>query len=144
MPEEILYDMNNHHNPDLFYDHAASRSPGSHRHQQPTLHRQPSRQFDAYGQIALPQYVSEDQNQRYDTTRFDRMNNVHNGNYGFDPQMSQTWNASSFGANPAFNFGATGRMKPNNRGRSNIPSVRPSQLHTLGKLVFLIVATELA
>ena len=118
--------MNTHHHQDMYYDQASSRSPGSHRHQQQTLHRQPSRQFDAYGQMPSTLYTPEDHASRYDTNRFDRMNaTLQNGGYGYDLTGAQSWNPGAFGGVNAFNaFGATGRMKPNSRGRTGLPSVR--------------------
>ena len=117
--------MNNHHHQDMFYDQAANRSPGSHRHQPQTLHRQPSRQFDAYGQIPNQLFPAEDQTQRYDGNRFERMNGLQGGGYGYDLGQSQTWNPSAFGGAHTFNAfqAATGRMKPSARGRSTLPTV---------------------
>lgn len=122
--------MNNHlqHN-DMYYEQPASRSPGSHRHQQQMLHRQPSRHFDAYGTMPNNVYTPDDQSLRYETNRFDRMNGppVQNGGYGYDLSQSQTWNPSAFSSNNNFSpFPvATGRMKSQTRGgRSALPSVR--------------------
>ncbi|KAI4146370.1 MAG: hypothetical protein L6R39_003476 [Caloplaca ligustica] len=118
--------MNNHQSPhDMYYDQSSSRSPGAHRHQQQTLHRQPSRQFDPY---AMPNnmYQPEDPTPRFDANRFDRMNPaMQGGGYGaYDMPSAQTWNPSAFsGANGFPTFGATGRMKPMPRGRSALPPV---------------------
>lgn len=115
----------NHHHHDLYYDQPASRSPGSHRHQPQTLHRQPSRQFDAYGQMPSTMYTPDDHGMRYDATRFDRMNapTVQNG-YSYE-LGAQTWNSNPFTANNHFpTFAATGRMKTVTRGRTGLPAVR--------------------
>lgn len=125
--------MNNHHHQqDMYYDQASSRSPGSHRHQQQTLHRQPSRQFDAYGQMPSTLFTPDDHGPRYDTNRFDRMTAaMQGGGYGYDPSGSQSWNPGAFGGGNHFhNFGATGRMKSTSRGRSTLPTVR-SALRTI-------------
>ncbi|KAI4271547.1 MAG: hypothetical protein L6R38_006839 [Xanthoria sp. 2 TBL-2021] len=121
--------MNGHQNPhDMYYDQPASRSPGAQRHQQPTLHRQPSRQFDAYAQMQNAQmqnpiYQPEDTTPRYDGNRFDRINPTMQGAaYGYDMQSAQTWNPNAFaGPNGFPAFGATGRMRPTPRGRSALP-----------------------
>ena len=115
--------MNNpqlHH--DMYYDPASSRSPGAHRHQPQTLHRQPSRQFDAYGPMPNNVYNQEDQGMRYDNNRM--IPPMPNGGYGYDNPGAQTWNPSAFGGNQFSNFGATGRMKAPTRGRSALPQVR--------------------
>jgi hypothetical protein len=108
----------------MYHDHPSSRSPGSQRHQQP-LHRQPSRQFDAYG--PMPSNPYEDPLARYDTTRLERLNPLHNGgNYGYEISGSQTWNPNGFnGAHTLGGIGsATTRMKPPGRGRTGLPTVR--------------------
>ena len=118
--------MNNHHHQqDMYYDQASSRSPASHRHQQQTLHRQPSRQFDAYGQMPSALYTPDDHGPRYDTNRFDRMTAaMQGGGYGYDLSGSQSWNPGAFGGGNNFHtFGATGRMKSTSRGRSALPTV---------------------
>jgi len=110
----------------MFYDPASSRSPGAHRHQQQTLHRQPSRQFDAYGPMPNNVYGQEDHTMRYDNHRFERMSpGLQNGAYGYEIPGAQTWNPSAFGGgNHQFShFGATGRMKAQPRGRSALPPV---------------------
>lgn len=120
--------MNSHHlHHDMYYDPLSSRSPGAHRHQQQTLHRQPSRQFDAYGPMPNNIYTQEDQNLRYDNNRFDRMNpGMQNGGYTYEPLGAQSWSPTAFGGgnNQFAGFGAPGRMKPPARGRSGLPSVR--------------------
>ena len=120
--------MNNHnHLQDMYYDQSSSRSPGAHRHQQQTLHRQPSRQFDAYGQMPPAMYVPEEPSSRYETNRFDRMNNtMQGGGYAYDPTGgAQTWNPTAFGGGNNFPQygGATGRMKSQTRGRTALPTV---------------------
>ena len=111
---------------DMYHENSTARSPGSQRHQQP-LHRQPSRQFDAYG--PMPTGMYEDPMARYDTNRMDRLNPnppaVHGNTYGYDMSASQAvWNGNGFGgAHTLGGIGATGRMKPNGRGRTGIPTV---------------------
>ncbi|KAI4270613.1 MAG: hypothetical protein LQ337_006570 [Flavoplaca oasis] len=122
--------MNGHQNPqDIYYDQSASRSPGAQRHQQPILHRQPSRQFDAYGhlsngQMQNPIYQPEDSTPRYDGNRYDRINPAMQGaTYGYEIPSAQTWNPNGFaGPNGFPAFGATGRMRPAPRGRSALPT----------------------
>lgn len=102
--------------------HDAARSPGSQRHQQP-LHRQPSRQFDAYGPMPVNPY--EDQMARYDSARLERLNPSLQNNYGYDISGSQTWNPNGF-ANAQSLGGirsASASLKPNARGRSGLPTV---------------------
>jgi len=115
-----------HH--EMYYDNP-SRSPGSHRHQQ-TLHRQPSRQFDAYAPAPNGLYTAEDHAASY-MPRYngDRLNaTLHASNYGgYDLNGSQAW--TSFNPNQNNNntlaaLGATTRMKPSSRRRSVLPSVR--------------------
>lgn len=119
--------MNNlhHHHHDLYYDQPASRSPGSHRHQPQTLHRQPSRHFDAYGQMPNSMYTPEDHGMRYEANRFDRMNaSVQNG-YSYEQLGAQTWTSNPFAVNNHFpTFAGTGRMKTVSRGRTGLPTVR--------------------
>ncbi|KAL3490968.1 hypothetical protein BJX62DRAFT_237573 [Aspergillus germanicus] len=79
---------------DMYHDNSSARSPGSQRHQQP-LHRQPSRQFDAYG--PMPVNLYDDPMARYDTGRLDRLNpSLHNPSYAYDLPGSQTWNPNGF------------------------------------------------
>lgn len=104
---------------DMYHD--AARSPGSQRHQQP-LHRQPSRQFDAYG--AMPNNLYEDQ-MRYESARLERLNPSIQNNYGYDISGSQTWNPNGF-ANAQTLGGirsASASLKPNARGRTGLPTV---------------------
>ena len=120
--------MNNHPQ-DMFYDQSTSRSPGSQRHQQQTLHRQPSRQFDVYGQMPNPNmnmYPSDDQSQRFETNRFDRLGNTGLGStgYGYDMNGSQSWNPGAFSNSHLLGaIGGPGRLKANARGRGALPSV---------------------
>ena len=119
--------MNNHHPGDMFYDQNPSRSPGSQRHQQQTLHNQPSRQFDAYGHMPNhSMYAPEDQTLRYDTNRYDRtVPPVPGAGFGYEIPGAQTWNPNAFGGGnnyPALN-NPTGRMRSQNRGRSALPPV---------------------
>lgn len=115
---------------DMYYDNSSSRSPGSQRHQQNTLHRQASRQFDAYGQLQSGLYTAED-HAGYDTRRYnERLNATIQGSYGggYDMNAAASWNAAGFGQNNS--MGALGgmprSMKPPARGvgRSALPTVR--------------------
>ena len=119
--------MNNHHHPahDMYYEQPSSRSPGAHRHQQQTLHRQSSRQFDVYGPMPNNNFTPDDHTMRYDGNRFDRMNApMQGGGYGYDLSGNQTWNPNAFSGGTSFSsFGATGRIKPMPRGRSALPPV---------------------
>lgn len=113
------------------YDQQASRSPGSHRNpqQNSTLHRMPSRQFDAYA--PLPQYGQEDHARSYEQPRnYDRLNaTVHGGGYGYDMGAPAGWNTNAFAQNGMGSLGgaAAARMKSQQRGggggRSALPSV---------------------
>ncbi|GIK00823.1 hypothetical protein Aspvir_004852 [Aspergillus viridinutans] len=79
---------------EMYHDNSSARSPGSQRHQQP-LHRQPSRQFDAYG--PMPVNLYDDSMARYDTGRLERLNpSLHNTSYAYDLPGSQTWNPNGF------------------------------------------------
>lgn len=112
------------------YDQSSSRSPGSHRNQSQTgtLHRMPSRQFDAYAQ--MPQaslYTPEDHSRTYDQPRnYERLNNtIHAGGYGYDMGAPAGWNTSAFSGNGLGSLGgaaAAARMKSQQRGRSALPS----------------------
>jgi hypothetical protein len=115
------------------YDQSTSRSPGSHRNQPQTgtLHRMPSRQFDAYAQ-GNP-YAPDDHARGYDQQQqqprsFERMNQtVHGGGYGgYDMGGPAAWNASAFSQNGLGSLGgaAAARMKSQQRGRSALPTVR--------------------
>jgi hypothetical protein len=107
---------------DMYHDPSA-RSPGSQRHQQP-LHRQPSRQFDAYG--PMPVNLYEDQMARYESARLERLNpSLQNNSYAYDLSGSQTWNPNGF--NNAQSLGgirsASASLKPSARGRTGLPTV---------------------
>ncbi|MCJ1284250.1 hypothetical protein MMC26_003581 [Xylographa opegraphella] len=108
----------------MYYDQPTSRSPGAQRHQQQTLHRQPSRQFDAYGDMPPPMYPSVEHAPRYEMNRFDRMNaSLQNGGYAYDHSGAQSWNPGAFGGGQTFNsFGTTGRLKATSRQRTAIPN----------------------
>ncbi|KAF2474208.1 uncharacterized protein BDR25DRAFT_119995 [Lindgomyces ingoldianus] len=106
------------------YDPPSSRSPGSHRHQPQTLHRQPSRQFDAYGQLPTGGlYTAEDHARGYEQPRnYDRLNATIHGGYGYD-MGTPAWNATSFAQNTVLSsLGGAGRIKQSGRGRSALPS----------------------
>jgi len=115
--------MSNYHTQwqEMYHENPSSRSPGSQRHQQP-LHRQPSRQFDAYG--PMPPSLYEDPMPRYDANRIERLNSLHGNTYGYDISASQTWNPAGFSSPHTLgSIGtATGRMKPNARGRTGLPT----------------------
>jgi hypothetical protein len=114
------------------YDQSSSRSPGSHRNQPQTgtLHRMPSRQFDAY-QMPQPSnlYTPDEHARSYEQPRnFDRLNaTVHGGGYGYDMGSPAGWNANAFAQNGLGSLGgaATARMKSQQRGggRSALPTV---------------------
>lgn len=116
-----------HHQHAMYHDNPSARSPGSHRHQPQSLHRQSSRQFDAYGPMPSGIYSTgaDDHMTRYDTGRMDRLNpTMHGSTYGYDMPGAQTWNANGFGgAHTLGGMGGTGRMKVPGRGRTGIPTV---------------------
>ncbi|KAH7386776.1 hypothetical protein DE146DRAFT_182375 [Phaeosphaeria sp. MPI-PUGE-AT-0046c] len=131
------------------YDQQSSRSPGSHRNppQPSTLHRMPSRQFDAYAPLAQPNMYSPDDHARtYEQPRnYDRLNaTVHGGGagspaYGYDMGAPAGWNTTAFAQNGMASLGgaAAARMKSQQRGggRSALPSVRPRRpLRTMQSL----------
>jgi hypothetical protein len=130
--------MSYQQHPDMYHDPAA-RSPGSQRHQQP-LHRQSSRQFDAYG--AMPVNLYEDQMARYETSRLERLNpslQQNNSSYAYDLSGSQTWNPNGF-ANAQSLGGirsASASLKPNARGRTALPTVRTNWRVACCVVVFL-------
>ncbi|KAF2790828.1 hypothetical protein K505DRAFT_75317 [Melanomma pulvis-pyrius CBS 109.77] len=108
------------------YDPPSSRSPGSHRHQPQTLHRQPSRQFDAYGQLPPGGlYTAEDHARGYEPPRnYDRLNATIHSAYGYEMGAPAAWNTNAFSQNNALSTlgGTPGRMKQSGRGRSALPS----------------------
>ena len=146
--------MNSDFSHDMYYDNAPGGSPGMSRLQTQTLHRQPSRQFDAYGQLgshmpntfyANPPTSStpsiEEHGARFQAPRYnDRLNaTMHHhfgaggiggpgaGGGGYDMPGLTGWNASAFsqGNSLAPVGGATtARLKPNARGRAGLPPVR--------------------
>lgn len=116
------------------YDQSTSRSPIAQRNQphSGTLHRMPSRQFDAYQQVQQPNamYAQDDHQQRYDQPRnYERLNQtMHAGAYGYDMGAPQGWNTNAFSQNQG--LGSLGgaqqaRIKSQQRGggRSALPSV---------------------
>ncbi|KAF2263931.1 hypothetical protein CC78DRAFT_263563 [Lojkania enalia] len=108
------------------YDPPSSRSPGSHRHPQQTLHRQPSRQFDAYGQLPPGGLYTPDDHVRYEQPRnYDRLNATIHAGYGAYDMGSPAWNTNAFAQNTAIGSlggGAGGRLKQSGRGRSALPT----------------------
>ncbi|EEP79160.1 conserved hypothetical protein [Uncinocarpus reesii 1704] len=123
--------MSNYHPPNQdMYHNSVSRSPGSHRHTQhqtQQLHRQPSRQFDAYG--SMPASMFDDSLSRYDSATLDRMpQTVQSSHFPYDVTSAQSWNPNglsgahtlgSIGSNP---LSASLRGRANVRGRSGIPT----------------------
>lgn len=111
---------------DMYHDNPSARSPGSQRHPQ-TLHRQPSRQFDAYG--PMPVNLYEDPMARYDTARLERLNPALNNSYAYDLGGSQTWNPNGF-ANPqalgGIRSGSSSLKSTTRGGRAGLPTVRSS------------------
>ncbi|KAL5121765.1 Peptidyl-prolyl cis-trans isomerase pin4 [Pleosporales sp. CAS-2024a] len=109
------------------YDQQPSRSPGAHRNPPPasSLHRMPSRQFDAYAQ--MPQYPHDDHARTYDQPRtYDRLNaTVHGAAYPYDMAAPAAWNANAFAHNGMASLGAAAaaRLKSQQRAaRSALPS----------------------
>ncbi|KAF1947140.1 hypothetical protein EJ02DRAFT_175176 [Clathrospora elynae] len=114
------------------YDQTASRSPVAQRNQPQagTLHRMPSRQFDAYGQAQQGNMYPPDEHQRaYEQPRnYERQTQtMHAGGYGYDMGTPAAWNASAFAQNGGLGSlggAATSRMKSQQRGgaRGALPS----------------------
>ncbi|GFF53122.1 R3H domain protein, putative [Aspergillus udagawae] len=108
---------------EMYHDNSSARSPGSQRHQQP-LHRQPSRQFDAYG--PMPVNLYDDSMARYDTGRLERLNpSLHNTSYAYDLPGSQTWNPNGFANAQTLGAirSASASLKPTSRtGRAGLPT----------------------
>lgn len=111
---------------EMYHDNPSARSPGSQRHQQ-TLHRQPSRQFDAYG--AMPFNFYEDPMARYEASRLERLTpSLQNASYAYDLPGSQTWNPNGFANTQALGAvrSASASLKTaTSRGRAGLPTVRP-------------------
>ncbi|KAL6160217.1 Peptidyl-prolyl cis-trans isomerase pin4 [Exserohilum turcicum] len=114
------------------YDQSTSRSPIAQRNQpQPgSLHRMPSRQFDAYGQVPQPNMYAQDDHQRaYEQPRsYERLNQtIHAGSYGYDMASAAAWNTNAFAQNTGLGSlggAAAARIKSQQRqgGRSALPS----------------------
>ncbi|KAF7113757.1 hypothetical protein CNMCM5793_004812 [Aspergillus hiratsukae] len=107
---------------EMYHDNSSARSPGSQRHQQP-LHRQPSRQFDAYG--PMPVNLYDDSMARYDTGRLERLNpSLHNTPYAYDLPGSQTWNPNGFGNAQTLGAirSASASLKTSRSGRAGLPT----------------------
>ena len=120
------------------YDHAVSRSPGSHRHPSQPIPRQQSRQFDAYPPMSaggLYSTSTDDYAAAYDASRsakaydmpqrnYDRANATVHLPYSYDVAQP-SWNPGAFGQNNALSTLVTGRpLRPVGRGRTNLPQVR--------------------
>ncbi|EUC44131.1 hypothetical protein COCMIDRAFT_99032 [Bipolaris oryzae ATCC 44560] len=117
------------------YDQNTSRSPIAQRSQPQTgsLHRMPSRQFDAYGQVPQQQnmYAQDDHQRPYDQPRnYERLNQtMHAGAaYGaYDMGSATAWNTNAFAQNGSLGSlggAAQARIKSQQRqgGRSALPS----------------------
>ncbi|CAO2649583.1 Nn.00g069680.m01.CDS01 [Neocucurbitaria sp. VM-36] len=114
------------------YDQSTSRSPGSHRNQPQsgTLHRMPSRQFDAYAPLPQGNMYPQDEHARsYEQQQprnYERLNQtMHAGGYGYDMGAPAGWNTNAFTQNGLGSLGgaAAARMKSQQRGgRSALPS----------------------
>ncbi|KAK4963735.1 Peptidyl-prolyl cis-trans isomerase pin4 [Elasticomyces elasticus] len=120
----------------MYYETPTTRSSATQRHQPQTLHRQPSRHFDAYGHLPSGLYTAEDHAARYDSPRYnDRMNATIHGGYGQYDLGQQAWNGTAFGPNNTLTaLGATNRMKSGSRGRSALPAAwmdQPQPLPTI-------------
>lgn len=121
------------------YDQNTSRSPIAQRNQSQagSLHRMPSRQFDAYGQVTQPNMYQQDDHQRaYDQPRnYERLNQtMHAGGYGYDMGQQAGWNTNAFSQSQGLGSlggAAAARIKSQQRGgggRSALPSVRDSEM----------------
>lgn len=136
--------MSSYHPQEMYHDNSAPRSPGSLRHQQATLNRQPSRQFgDGFSTMPNGLYGIDDRvAQGYGLPRFsnDRLNaTLSSTNYpGYDMGGVQAWN--SFGHSQNSNLptlGATNRLKPAAGGRAGLPSVSSSSAASGRRLLTL-------
>ncbi|KAI2391726.1 Peptidyl-prolyl cis-trans isomerase pin4 [Ophidiomyces ophidiicola] len=112
--------MNSYNQSQDMYHHSASRSPGAHRHVPPQpqqqLHRQPSRQFDAYG--LMPASMFDDLSSRYDMSLDRATPSLPSNNFPYDVNGAQTWNANGIGAAHTLgNIGAN-PLSASARGRS--------------------------
>ena len=124
-----------------FYDQSSSRLSNIQRHQPQMqsqlqtqfMQRQPSRQFESFGNMQNMQngdmFTSQEQGMRFNTSnRFDRSNGPMPGiPFGYDMNQAQTWNPNAFSSNSQFppGYAATTRMKPTQaRGRTALPNVR--------------------
>jgi hypothetical protein len=140
-----------------YYDPPSSRSPGSHRHQpqqQQTLHRQPSRQFDAYGQLSQGVlYTIDDHAQargyeppppppQQQPRGYERANATVHSPYGYAEtgggNAMNAWNTTAFSQNPGLSsLGGARGMKQAPRGRSQLPAGwldQPQGLPSFGSL----------
>ncbi|KAI9725978.1 MAG: hypothetical protein M1828_002306 [Chrysothrix sp. TS-e1954] len=101
-----------------------SRSPRGSSYQTQSLHRQPSRPVDNFGQASNGLYTINDVSAGYDGQRYnERMTStLPHGYGGFDMGMSPAWNSSGFGQNSSFNgLGGGSRAKAPMRGRGPLP-----------------------
>ncbi|KAF2275177.1 uncharacterized protein EI97DRAFT_79406 [Westerdykella ornata] len=114
--------------PSSAYDAASSRSPGSHRHQPQSLHRQPSRQLDAYAQPPLPGlYPGDDPSRAYDQRAYDRTASTIHSPYEYNlgnGNLANAWNTTGFSQNATLStLGAAGRLRqPQRNPRGNLPA----------------------
>lgn len=122
---QIIIMMNNHQHQEQYYDQTIARPAILHRPQPQNLHRQSSRQFDAYGG-PLPNalYRPNDHAFRYESGAFPGMNSgIPQAGFTYEHPSAQTWNSNAFTASGGFPaFSATER-KPSTRGRAGIPPV---------------------
>ena len=111
---------------DMPYDSMPSRSPQAQRNG--SLHRQPSRPFDAaYGGHLPSGLYAPDEHQRFDPNGYhNQMRNATIGGYGntgYD-MGGNNWNNGAFGQNNTLNgLGGTGSRRPQSKGRAGLPSV---------------------
>jgi len=125
-PEPIDFTMTTHQHEGIYYDSPSSRSPGSHRHNPQMLHRQSSRQFDAYGNLpAGGLFPAEEQMaQQNFAPRYDRVNTATlNSTFPF---VQDPWGSFPAAQNNSLaTLSATTRMKSltNRGGRAGLPTV---------------------
>ena len=130
------------------YDQSTSRSQRN-QPQPGSLHRMPSRQFDAYGQVPQPNMYAQDDHQRaYEQPRsYERLNQtIHAGSYGYDMASAAAWNTNAFAQNTGLGSlggAAAARIKSQQRqgGRSALPSV--SSLLSLATASFFLALSFL-
>lgn len=109
---------------DMPYDSMPSRSPQAQRNG--SLHRQPSRPFEAaYGGHLPSGLYAPDEHSRFDPNGYQMRNATIGGygNTGYD-MGGNNWNNGAFGQNNTLNgLGGTGSRRPQSKGRAGLPSV---------------------